>query len=133
MKLNKKEAGMIRQVAFFQNVLEENIERKLSRALSAIPEKKHSLALGYHQFLTTNDGEKCYVVDFIANGAGHLTFYDCTAEEAVEKALHKIQFGAFGKYEKLEDITIKKVSPETIYHNQFNDYLKWESELKQLA
>jgi hypothetical protein len=133
MKLTKREAGFIRQVAFFQNVLEQRVDKELQKALSKISEKKHELALGYYQYLTTNDGKKSYVVDFKANGAGHLTFHDCTAEEAEEKALYKLQNGAFGKYEKLEDITIQKVSPDTIYHNQYENYLQWESELEQLA
>lgn len=133
MKLTKREAGFIRQVAFFQNVLEQAVEKQLNHALSMIPEKKHELALGYYEYLTTNDGKKSYVVDFKVNGAGHLTFHDCTAEEAMEKALYKLQNGAFGKYEKLEDITIQKVSPDTIYHNQYENYLQWESELEQLA
>ncbi|PLS18994.1 hypothetical protein CVD28_00915 [Bacillus sp. M6-12] len=134
MKLTKREAGFIRQVAFFQTVLEQNTEGKLRKALSMIPEKKHSLSMGYYDYLTTADGKKSYVVDFkTTSGAGNLTYHDCTAEEAEAKALHVLQNGAFGKYEKLEDITIQGVYPDTIYYNQFEDYLKWESQMEQLA
>lgn len=133
MNLTKREIGMIRQIAFFHNVLEQEVNNELSDALSRINEKKHSLAMAYYEYLTTNDGKKSYTVDFLSNGAGLLTFHDCTAEEAMEKALYQLQNGAFGKNEKVEDITIQKVSPETIHYNQFEDYLKWSSALSQLA
>jgi hypothetical protein len=123
MKLTKREAGIIRQVAFFKNVLEQNVDYKLRHALTLIPEKKHKLALAYFEYLTTNEGVKTYVVDFLCNGAGHLTYHDCTAEEAKAKAIYALQNGAFGNYAKLEDITITKVSPETISYNTFEDFL----------
>lgn len=133
MKLNKKEVGMIRSLAFYENVLDQKIASQIELAYSLIPEKKHELARQYHAYLTNNEGKKVYVVDFKASGAGHLTIHDCTAEEAKAQALHKLQNGAFGNYEKLEDITILKVSPETIYHNQFVDFLAWEQDVKEIA
>lgn len=133
MKLNKKEAGMIRSLAFYENVLDQKSTKQIELAYSLIPEKKHELARQYHDYLTNNEGKKVYVVDFKASGAGHLTYYDCTAEEAKAKALHALQNGAFGKHEKFEDITILKVSPETIYHNQFADFLNWVQGEAQIA
>lgn len=125
MKLNKKEVNMIRSLAFYENVLNQKSEEQIALVYSSIPEKKHELARQYLAYLTNNNGKKVYVVDFKASGTGHLTYYDCTAEEAKEKALHALQNGAFGKYEKLEDISILDVNPEAIYHNQFVDFLNW--------
>jgi hypothetical protein len=130
MKLTKKEAGMIRQVAFFKNVLDQNVEDKLRNVLARIPEKKHPIALAYFEYLTTNEGVKTYVVDFVCNGAGHLTYHDCTAEEAKNKAIHALQNGAFGNFAKLEDIIITKVSPETISYNTFEDFLRFSQQVK---
>ncbi|WCK57169.1 hypothetical protein PP175_28695 (plasmid) [Aneurinibacillus sp. Ricciae_BoGa-3] len=124
MKLTKKEVGLIRNMAFFVNVLDRNAETMVQEHLDKIPEKKRELALAYFQFLTRTDGVKSYVVDFKASGAGHLTYHHCTVEEAHNKALYALQNGAFGKHEKLEDIVIQKVSPETIYHNQFEDFVQ---------
>lgn len=133
MKLNKKEVGMVRSLAFYKNVLDQTSPKQIELAYSLIPEKKHELARQYHAYLTNNEGKKVYVVDFKASGSGHMTFHGCTAEEAKAEALHKLQNGAFGNYEKLEDITILKVRPETIFHNQFVDFLNWKQGEAQIA
>lgn len=133
MKLTKKEAGKIRVIAFYKNVLGENVEKRLQKAISTISEKKQSLALAYYDYLTSNVGKKSYVVDFVCHGAGNLTFHDCTAEEAEAQAIEQLQNGAFGQYAKLEEITIKQVSPDVIYHNQFEDFLKSDFYIEEIA
>lgn len=137
MKLTKRQAGHIRETAFFSNLSSEKAkESKIETIRTAFPDNKVEEAIAYFKYLTESNGQKTYVVDFLINsgGAGHLTFHDCTAEEAVEKAIYQLQNGAFGKYEKLEDIKIDCVRPEAIHYNTYEDFLNRKAKMaKELS
>lgn len=128
MKLSKKEVSSIRNMAHSNNVYNQNVKNEFDSFLAKLSSKKIEEAKNYFEYLTSNKGVKTYTVDFRANGAGYLTIYNSTAEDSVNQVTYKLQNGAFGRYEKLEDIHIEKVKPETLFHNSYQDFLKSKDE-----
>ncbi|MFF2531378.1 hypothetical protein ACFVS2_20960 [Brevibacillus sp. NPDC058079] len=124
LKLNKKEVNIVRHFAFLVNLFSHDEEKNRAEMKERIPDRKWELAENYYAYLTSTDGVKTYVVDFIASGAGHMTFHNLTSEEAIEKAVYQLQNGAFNRSDKRDEIQIQKVYPDTIFHNTYKDYLQ---------